>query len=287
MQTYTLTFGNRAENHKGMQIIGNQMACGLSHDDLISIQKGFEDDGYETKLIKLNDLLNTQTKKETNTNNDNTNNDNSNINDATNGDATNGDVTGDATNGVGEIAELLIIINGVERFVNTDTLFEEQKVLEKDTQAYMYGRVVNKKARYNLCFSDFSQKANFDNKKGTVYNFTQVKTLNKLRNEIGKLNPKLNKLHCEGNYYYDIQKTFIGFHGDAEREIVVGCRLGENFPFYYRWYHKNQPRGNLLKIILSHGDMYIMSDKAVGKDWKSSNIYTLRHAAGQENLIGL
>ena len=29
--------------------------------------------------------------------------------------------------------------------------------------------------------------------------------------------------------------------------------------------------------------MYIMSEKAVGTDWKKKNIYTLRHSAGLDN----
>ena len=35
-----------------------------------------------------------------------------------------------------------------------------------------------------------------------------------------------------------------------------------------------------MRIDLSHGDMYIMSEKATGNDWKKSSIETWRHAAG-------
>jgi hypothetical protein len=31
---------------------------------------------------------------------------------------------------------------------------------------------------------------------------------------------------------------------------------------------------------LEHGDMYVMSEKTTGFDWKSKTKYTLRHAAG-------
>jgi hypothetical protein len=33
-------------------------------------------------------------------------------------------------------------------------------------------------------------------------------------------------------------------------------------------------------IELAHGDMYAMSEKAVGFDWKKKKIFTLRHATG-------
>jgi len=36
---------------------------------------------------------------------------------------------------------------------------------------------------------------------------------------------------------------------------------------------------------LDDGDVYFMSEKAVGYDWKHSSIYSLRHAAGNEKLV--
>jgi len=39
------------------------------------------------------------------------------------------------------------------------------------------------------------------------------------------------------------------------------------------------------KINFNHGDIYIMSDKAVGNDWKKRKIHTLRHAAGFEQNL--
>ena len=51
----------------------------------------------------------------------------------------------------------------------------------------------------------------------------------------------------------------------------------------FNWFYKFKSIGNTLKIELNHGDMYIMSEKAVGTDWKKKNIYTLRHSAGLDN----
>jgi hypothetical protein len=33
---------------------------------------------------------------------------------------------------------------------------------------------------------------------------------------------------------------------------------------------------------LNGGDLYVMSEKTTGRDWKTKSIYTLRHAAGCE-----
>ena len=32
-------------------------------------------------------------------------------------------------------------------------------------------------------------------------------------------------MKCESNYYYDINKTGIGYHGDSERRKVVVIRI--------------------------------------------------------------
>ena len=37
---------------------------------------------------------------------------------------------------------------------------------------------------------------------------------------------KCTNMVAEGNYYYDLKKCGIGFHGDAERKKVVAIRVG-------------------------------------------------------------
>jgi hypothetical protein len=39
-----------------------------------------------------------------------------------------------------------------------------------------------------------------------------------------------------------------------------------------------------MELPLEDGDMYVMSEKAVGTDWKSSSLLTLRHATGCEEF---
>ena len=254
-QTFTLTFGNRAENHKGMQIIGKKLDHGLSVKDLEQAKKYFSKRGAETITVNLNDLLDEEDKV-----------------------------------GV-EKAELLIIKNGVNYIVDADELYDEIDKTPKDKLAFMYGRVVNKKARHNNIFSDFNQEPEYEEGKGTIINFNRVPILNKIREEMPKIIPNnegVVDLQCEGNYYYDIKNTYIGFHGDTEREIVIAIRIGGDFNIYYQWYKNSEPVGKLFEYTLKHGDMYFMSEKAVGNDWKSKSKYTLRHAAAKNpKLIGL
>jgi hypothetical protein len=158
---------------------------------------------------------------------------------------------------------------------------QELLSLQWDTKAFMYGRVVNKKARYNLCFSESSQEANFAQKQGTIVAFSQVPVLSKVRDTISGIHEKFTGLNAEGNYYYDPEKCYIGYHGDTERRIVVGVRIGGDFPLMYRWYKRGKPTEHETRIQLPAGCVYIMSDLAVGWNWKHKSVeWTLRHAAG-------
>ena len=248
MKTITLTFAERAENHKGMQIIGNSVDKGLSIDTIKNISKMWSSLGAKTELIDLNSYL-PDDKLDT------------------------------------PPASILIIKNGLNIISKelSEQLAQEQFNLVYDTKALMYGRVVNKHARHNLCFSDFSQKADIANGKGTIYDFKDLPNLSQLRKFLMKQLEGIT-LQCESNLYYDTKKCYIGFHGDTERKIVIGVRIGDKFPLYYQWYYKSQPVGKLCSISLENGDIYYMSEKAVGFDWHKKNILTLRHAAGEKAL---
>lgn len=178
---------------------------------------------------------------------------------------------------------IFILRNGCEF---ADELFEEQNKLEYDKKAFMKGRVVNKNARHNLCFADMDQNPEYESGKGTVVDFKHLPVTNKLRNTLPELfGNKAFNLYAEGNYYYDIKNTYIGPHGDSERKLVIGVRLGNSLPLYYQWYLRFQMIGDPFEFVLNHGDIYIMSEKAVGTDWKKSSILTLRHSAGLKDVL--
>ena len=96
----------------------------------------------------------------------------------------------------------------------------------------------------------------------------------------GLFGEKAKDLQGEANYYYDVRKCGIGYHGDTERRKVIAVRLGAAMPLVFQWYHRHAKVGPRIDIPLEDGDIYVMSEKAVGCDWKSSSKYTLRHAAG-------
>lgn len=134
-------------------------------------------------------------------------------------------------------AYLLVIRKGVTAFVESQSLKVELDALSWDTKAKMYGRVVNKKKRHNLCFADYAQEPNYELGKGCVVDFKKLPLLSSVRkglvNSVGK---GADGLLAEGNLYYDASTCGIGFHGDTERRKVIGLRLGEDMPLIYRWF---------------------------------------------------
>jgi hypothetical protein len=282
-QTFTLTFGDQGENHKGMQKIGKMAKSGFSLADLLVSKRFFEDRGVQVEIYHLNKLL---------------------------------DGVDDASRPSPKDAYVLVArggANGLLDYGNTaDELYEEQNELEKDSKALMYGRVVDKKARHNLCFSEEAQEPDYENGKGRIVSYEEVPIMSNLRDNLAGAFPpgKTEGMIVEGNYYYDVAKCYIGFHGDAERRRVIGVRLGASFKFHYQWFgvpeydeeatkkakaknskardrYTKKMIGSRLEITLDHGDLYIMSEKAVGTDWMSKRDVTLRHAAGDAKCPGL
>lgn len=246
--TCTLTFGERAENHAGMQLLGEEVKDGFTLADLKAVKKKFEDAGAECELINLNKFYQV-----------------------------------DDPN-----AYVLIIRKGVNYLTKkgADALFLEQFTFEKDTKALMRGRVVNKLARYNVCFGEKKQIADIESGKGTIIKYSSVPILKEIREKLKDwFGPKADRMWCEGNYYYDSKKCGIGFHGDSERKRVIAIRLGDSIPLHYQWYLRFKPVGKRCCLQLDHGDVYIMAEKAVGTDWKKSSILTLRHAAGAPKYL--
>lgn len=239
----TLTFGDQAENHVGMQKIGQPVEHGFSYQDLVDAKTKFEKIQCVCELVDM------------------------------------------SKNNIS--AYLLIVRNALDKMYHqgADQLMEEQNKLEKDKKAFMYGKVVNKIARHNLCFSDHNQEPNYSQGKGRIIAFSDVPHLNKLKNDLQQYLDKAKNLTVEGNYYYDISKCGISFHGDTERKIVIGIRLGHSIPLHFQWFYQSKPVGERYKFNLNHGDLYAMSEKAVGYDWKQRNIYTLRHAAGSDKFL--
>jgi len=212
-------------------------------------------------------------------------------------------------------AALLIIRKGVDILLGrgvADAMLQQQDELPYDTKGNAMGRIVNKVARHTIVFGpkEFARKSRIqEDEKGkqrfvnTIVGFDteRIPLLTELRNRLHELFPLREKgskgdvvLMAEGNHYYDLSvaqhtKTYIVWHGDTERKIVICARIGRgrgrSQPLAYQWYDQTgRLIGQPIKVFIRHGDIYVMSEKATGWDWKkkSKDLYLhLEHAAGE------
>ncbi len=258
----TVTFGECAENHVGMQKLGAAAAQGLTLHDLVMAKDRFADLGGDCKIIHL---------------------------------VSAGGVEGAFEDITPDPAYVLVVRRGVQLLLRhagvhlppgVDVLQVEHEAFEADKKALMRGVVVNKRARWNLCFADEEQEPDYESGCGRVVAFRDVPFTKVLRDSLPLFfGEKARGLFAEGNYYYDIAKCGIGFHGDAERRIVIAARFGAAIPLHYQWFHRSVPIGKRIPIQVGPGDLYAMSSKAAGTDWKRRSIPTLRHAAGAEKYL--
>jgi hypothetical protein len=257
----TLTFGEVAENHKGMQLLGYiaKEGEGLNIDDFVQAKINFENNGFKCEIIDL---------------------------------VKEGDVG--HFNPPPRPAYVLIVKNGINALLEDDKIDIQNinnEVLKDDWDNKLYDirtkKVQNKHARHNLNYADFAQEPDYAVGKGRVIPFDSVPLVNKIRETIPIFfnKDKTTNLFAEGNFYYDLKKCGIGFHGDGERRIVIAVRLGtDSIPFHYQWFRDQKPVGKRIIFNLNPGDVYAMSEVAVGTDWKKhkNHLLTLRHATGAD-----
>lgn len=244
---YTFTLGDVAENHAGMEKLGEPAEHGYSSTQLIELGETLEEKGMDVEWIDLGAHWN--------------------------------DMYTDAMD-----AGVLVIRKGAQHILgttDTGSLCAEHDALVPDKHVKMRGRVVRKHARWNLCFDEKDQSADFEKGKGTVVSWNRIPLTLRIRNQIQKWTQD-TELKGESNVYYNPTQCGIGYHGDGERKKVFATRFGasEQVPLYFQWFQKSRPVGERIHIPLGDGDMYVMSEKAVGFDWLKKNIPTLRHAAG-------
>ena len=242
-----ITAGEQSENHSGMEINGNGLATeGFTIEDLLKYKDLLEQKEIRCEYYRLDE---DKTKVEP--------------------------------------AGLLIIRNGVKGLIDEEpsNMLVEQLGYKWDMKYWdtRRKRVLNLRARYNVCYGNEGQEPNYEEKKGTIISYTQTPILDKWRKSLKIIfGEKCADLEVEGNYYYNTDKCGIGFHGDAERKKVIACSLGTSRPIHWQWYHYSKPIGKRFKLTLNSGDMYIMSEKTTGYDWKLRSKKTLRHAAGEK-----
>lgn len=280
----SLTMAPGGENHRGNQLIGRMPVKGegFKHSDIDLMADQMRQLCLDVEVLNLNELSGNATIKE----------------------------LGDEDQG-----RVLIVRNWASK-ETTARIYDEctadhwdSKYLDPNKyrteivdgeEKRIRGKVMNKLARTNLCYvAGMTQEPEYLEGKGRIVDLNEKPALNGevgiLRKELkqalerGNSESKVEINVVEGNRYYDLKKTGIGFHGDTERVVVICLTIGggDNYPMRFNWFKGNMPVGNSIDLRLNDGDLYIMSEKAVGADWKLSGKYTLRHSAGCDKYTSL
>ena len=165
-----------------------------------------------------------------------------------------------------------------------DRLYKEQSNIEYDAKYWDTRRrsTLNKRARKNIVFGKDEIIHSDDYKQYSIKAFRNLPELNKLKKLLSKIFGKRAKnLNAEGNHYHH-DKSRIGYHGDSERKIVICISLGKSSILRYNWRLPGSSEHTLkpITIILNHGDIYIMSEKATGFDWRKRSKVRVVHGAG-------
>lgn len=187
----------------------------------------------------------------------------------------------------GNEAAVLLIKGGIDRLAGkgtADAMLKEQDAIAYDTKYFdcRRQRTVNNLARLNVVFGTEGAAHTEDYQRGTIVAWKDVPQFARLRQMLPKfLGDKAIDLNGEGNHYHH-DKAHINFHGDSERKIVVGISLGRTMTLRYCWRAPNSSKCHKgpFDFTIEHGDIYVMSEKASGWDWRCRSKYRLVHAAG-------
>jgi alkylated DNA repair dioxygenase AlkB len=242
---YAITFGEVAILHVGGAQFGAARAGGFTVAELRAIAADHPD---ETELVMVSDAL-------------------------------------PAGERAANEAAVLVFRHGAELLgVDPDDLLQEQRNVPYDRKYWdtRRGKTLNKRARYNVVFGDQGQAHSDDYRDPTVQAFAGVPLLEEIRERLAEvLGPKAAGLSAEGNYYYE-PASGIGYHGDAERWVVICLSLGGASVLRYHWRTPGSTDHVLppVDIRVGHGDIYVMSEKATGHDWLSRSKTRVVHAAG-------
>ena len=254
--TWSLTIGNGGENHTGMEFLGNMRKKGQGWDiDRLLYAKEIMENIFDKQvdLYNLNkECLEGVTIPE-------------------------GQKPKDA---------YLMVVRG---FLS-DRVHQN---MIKELGSYVWDRkywdtrrqkVLNKLARANVCYGKEGREANYAEGKGTIVGFEQSPLVGNLL-KVVEILMRDKDLIVEGNQYDDVSKNGIGPHGDSERVCVSCLRVGESMPMKFGMFWNCKLRGKPFETVMNGGDLYFMSEEAVGAEWKSRSKWVWRHCAGAKKYL--
>ena len=254
--TWSLTIGNGGENHTGMEFLGNLRKKGQGWDiDRLLYAKDVLENIFDKKV----DLYNL------------------------NKECLEGVTIPEASKP--KDAYLMVVRGFLSDRVHQN-MIKELGSYEWDRKYWDTRRqkVLNKLARANVCYGKKGRAANYAEGKGTIIGFDNSPLVGNLL-KVVEILMRDEDLIVEGNQYDDASKNGIGPHGDTERVCVSCLRVGESMPMKFGMFWNCKLRGKPFETIINGGDLYFMSEEAVGAEWKSRSKWIWRHCAGAPKYL--
>ena len=254
--TWSLTVGNGGENHTGMEFLGNLRKKGQGWDvDRLLYAKDILESIFDKNVELFN--LNEECLQGVN--------------------IPKGSKPKDAY--------LMVVRNFLSENVHKN-MIKELGSYEWDRKYWDTRRqkVLNKLARANVCYGKEGRAANYAEGKGTIIGFDKSPLVGNLL-KVVEILMQDKGLIVEGNQYDNVSKNGIGPHGDTERVCVSCLRIGESMPMKFGMFWNCKLRGKPFETVINGGDLYFMSEEAVGAEWKSRSKWIWRHCAGAPKYL--
>ena len=184
-------------------------------------------------------------------------------------------------------AVVLVIHDGANALTKdpqmANKMLKEHQGLAYDTTTLMYKKVCVARSRRNLYFAEEARPGDMANGQNTVVAWPTVPANVQCLRALTELLGTTDVNTAVANYYPDPRKCGIGWHGDAERRQTIMVRLGSGSnrrPIHFMWCEKANKIVSPVTIPLQHGDVMVPCAKAVGTDYKTMSVPTVRHATG-------
>ena len=192
---------------------------------------------------------------------------------------------------------ILVIKNGIELLMeSTDAakLYKEQEQVRYDGRFFDKNKVKVRRAHKTMLFATEGRNASDDYTQPSVTAFSEVPLANKIRTSFQTLlGDRAADLNVNGTKYHtsvyekgDDGKSMknpsnMGWHGNDNCKIVVGVCLGASASLSFIWRLPGSQKNltdTRVTIPLTHGDVYVLSEKAIGYDYKSSSLLRCLHS---------
>ena len=187
--------------------------------------------------------------------------------------------------------------NGIDLLIGSDAaakLYKEQDEIRYSGRFLDKGKLKIRRAHKTMAFGVEGRDASDDYTQPTVTAFSEVPMMDKIRTSLQNLlGNRTADLEVDGTKYHTSfhekgddgkpmkKNSNKGWHGGDKRTIVIGVCLGAPVTLSFIWRLPGSQKNlddTKVSVSLTHGDVYVMSEIAIGSNWKSSSLLRCLHS---------